>query len=71
VIGGAVVTRLMLPLSGDLFELPAETIVDNLLICAALHESASGTKRTSQRCSAMPAFGGKADIDACPQDVCS
>jgi hypothetical protein len=47
-IGGAVVTRLMLPLLGDLFELPAETIVDNLLICAALHESACSTNRTSQ-----------------------
>ena len=29
---------------------------------AAVHESAIGTKRTSQRCRAMSAFGGKADI---------
>jgi hypothetical protein len=42
-IGGAVMTSLMLPLSGDLFELPAEAIVDNLLICAAVHESGCGT----------------------------
>jgi hypothetical protein len=28
----------MLPLSGDLFDPPAEAIVDNLLICAAVHE---------------------------------
>jgi hypothetical protein len=36
-IGGAVMTSLMLPLSGDLFDLPAEAIVDNLLIlrCSA------------------------------------
>jgi len=61
-IGGAIVTRLMLPLSGDLFELPAETVVDNLLICAALHESASGTKRTSRPAQPVSAFGGKADI---------
>jgi hypothetical protein len=42
-IGGAVMTSLMLPLSGDLFDLPAEAIVNNLLICAAVHESGSGT----------------------------
>jgi len=36
-IGGAVMTSLMLPLSDDLFDLPAEAIVDNLLICAAVH----------------------------------
>jgi hypothetical protein len=29
-IGGAVMTSLMLPLSGDLFDPPAEAIVDNL-----------------------------------------
>jgi hypothetical protein len=39
-IGGAVMTSLMLPLSGDLFDPPAEAIVDNLLICTAVHESA-------------------------------
>ena len=53
-IGGAVMTSLMLPLSGDPFEPPAKAIVDNWLICAALHESA---------------FGGKADIGACPENV--
>jgi len=42
-IGGAVLTSLMLPLSGDLSHPPAEAIVDNLLICAAVHESGSGT----------------------------
>jgi len=47
-IGGAVMTSLMLPLSGDPFEPPAKAIVDNWLICAALHESAFGTKRTSR-----------------------
>jgi hypothetical protein len=31
-IGGAPMTSLMLPLSGDLFEPPAQAIVDNLLI---------------------------------------
>jgi len=45
-IGGAVMTRLMLPLSGDLFDPPAEAIVDKLLICAAAHESGSGTSAT-------------------------
>ena len=34
-IGGAVMTSLMLPLSGDPFEPPAKAIVDNWLICAA------------------------------------
>jgi hypothetical protein len=34
-------TRLMLPFSGDLFDPPAEAIVDNLLICAAVHGSGS------------------------------
>jgi hypothetical protein len=41
-IGGAVMTSLMLPLSGDLFDPPAEATVDNLLICAAVHESGYG-----------------------------
>jgi hypothetical protein len=40
-IGGAVMMSLMLPLSGDPFDPPAEAIVDNLLICAAVHESGS------------------------------
>src|SRR5262249_48753400 len=35
-IGGAVMTSLMLALSGDLFEPPAKTIVDNLPICAVV-----------------------------------
>jgi hypothetical protein len=38
-IRGAVMTRLILPLSGDLVEPSVETVVDNLLICAAVHES--------------------------------
>jgi hypothetical protein len=33
-ISGAVITGLMLPLSGDLFDPPAEAIVSNLLNCA-------------------------------------
>jgi hypothetical protein len=37
-IGGAVMTSLMLPFSGALFGPPAEAIVDDLLICAAVHE---------------------------------
>ena len=41
-IGGAVMTKLMLPLSDDLFDPPAEAIVDNLPICAAVHGSGSG-----------------------------
>jgi hypothetical protein len=41
-VSGAVITSLMLPLSGDLFGPPAEAIVDNLLICAAVHESGFG-----------------------------
>jgi hypothetical protein len=41
-IGGAVMTSLMLPLSDELFDPPAEAIVDNLLICAAVHGSGSG-----------------------------
>jgi hypothetical protein len=41
-IGRAVMTSLMLPLSGDLFDPPAEAIVGNLLICAAVHESGYG-----------------------------
>ena len=40
-IGGAVMTSLMLPLSGDLLDLPAEAI--DLLICVAVHECGSGT----------------------------
>jgi hypothetical protein len=36
-------TRLMLALSGNLFDPPAEATVDNLLICAAVHEPGSGT----------------------------
>jgi hypothetical protein len=35
---------------------------DRIDLFAAVHESAYGTKRTSQRCSAMSVFGGKADI---------
>jgi hypothetical protein len=31
-------------------------------LIAALHESAFGTRQTCQSCSAMSAFGGKADI---------
>jgi hypothetical protein len=38
---------LTLPLSGDHFDSPAQAVVDNSLICAAVHESAFGTKRTS------------------------
>ena len=41
-IGGAVMTSLMVPLSDDLFDPPTEAIVDNLLICAAVHGSGSG-----------------------------
>src|SRR5262249_40049708 len=41
-IGGAVMMSLMLPLSDGLFDPPAEAIVDNLLICAAVHGSGSG-----------------------------
>jgi hypothetical protein len=44
-IGGAVMTSLMLPLSGDLFDPPAEATVDNLRICAAVHESGYGPKQ--------------------------
>ena len=32
--------------------------------------SATGTKRTSERCFAMSAFGGKADIRSSSLDVC-
>jgi hypothetical protein len=32
-------TSLMLPFFGGLFVPPAEAIVDNLLMCAAVHES--------------------------------
>jgi hypothetical protein len=60
-IGGAVMTSLMLLLSGDLFDPPAEAIVDNLLICAAAHESGSGTSRPSivVRCTAAFGRSGK------------
>jgi len=69
-IGGAVMTSLMLALSGDLFEPPAKAIVDNLLICAAVHESAFGPKRTSLVAPHMSAFGGKADMPFCVANVC-
>ena len=35
----------------------------NQVVIAAAHESVFGTKRTFQLCSAMSAFGGKADIN--------
>jgi hypothetical protein len=41
-IGGAAMTSLMLSLSDDPFDPPAEAIVDGLLICAAVHGSGSG-----------------------------
>jgi hypothetical protein len=53
---------LTLPLSGDLFDPPAEAVVDNSLICAAVHESAFGTKRTSRPAQPMSAFGGHRDL---------
>src|SRR5262249_32502066 len=34
------------------------------------YTSTHGTKRTSQHDQPMSAFGGKADIGACPQNVC-
>jgi hypothetical protein len=49
-IGGAVMTSLMLPLSDDLFDPPAEAIVDNLLICAAVHGSGSGPLEPKAGC---------------------
>jgi hypothetical protein len=52
-------TRLMLPLSGDLFDPPAEAIVDNVPICAAVHESISGTKRLAERERICPLSGAK------------
>ena len=62
-IGGAVMTRLMLPLSGDLFEARAEIVVDNLLICAAVHESESGANSPSiKRC-------GTVSSDPCETSV--
>jgi hypothetical protein len=33
------------------------------MLFAAVHESASGTKRTSLAAPHMSAFGGKADVD--------
>src|SRR5215471_16245785 len=33
-----------------------------LVAACAVHESANGTKRTSQACRSISAFGGKADI---------
>jgi len=42
----------------------------NRLSFAAVHESASGTKRTCQSLSAMSAFGGKADIVFLGLNVC-
>jgi ABC transporter substrate binding protein len=40
------------------------------LVFAAMHESGSGTKRTSYSCRRMSAFGGKADINGRQFDVC-
>jgi len=67
VIGGAVTTSLMLPLSGDLFDPPAEAIVDNSLICAVAHESGSGTFETSTNVRYAAAFVGKPDIERTSQ----
>jgi hypothetical protein len=64
-IGGAVMTSLMLPLSGDLFDPPAEATVDNLLICAAVHESGYGPSATCRSIIAVSAFRGN------PEDKCS
>jgi hypothetical protein len=37
-IAATVMTSLMLPFLGGLFDPPPEAIVDNLLMCAAVHE---------------------------------
>jgi hypothetical protein len=62
-IGGAVMTSLMLPLSGDLFDPPAEATVDNLLICAAVHESGYGPSRHIASRHQPGRKRGKAEID--------
>ena len=41
------------------------------MLFAAVHEFASGPKQTLNGYRRMSAFGGKADIDPCAQDVCS
>jgi hypothetical protein len=40
-----------------------------LLEICAVHESAYGTKRTSQQAKPMSASGGKADISLVPKDL--
>jgi hypothetical protein len=49
--------------------LAADRIIENDKI-AAVHESAFGTKRTSQQCFARSAFGGKADMVISELHVC-
>ncbi len=61
-IGGVVTTSLMLPLSRDLFDPPAESIVDNLLICTAVHESGIGPCRTRRDVRCESGMHGKLDI---------
>jgi hypothetical protein len=49
-IGGAAMTKLMLPLSDDLFDPPAEAIVDDLPISAAVNGSGSGPLEAKAIC---------------------
>jgi hypothetical protein len=56
------------PLHQRVSALEMGTII--LLDICAVHESAYGTKRTSQHAEPMSAFGGKADITRTCADVC-
>jgi putative ABC transport system substrate-binding protein len=48
----------------------ADKVIELRLSFAAVHESAFGTKQTSQCAQPMSAFGGKADIGLTPCRVC-